>query len=34
MDTGPNDFAVFDQLQLVRFDGTTWVITGDAMVAK
>ena len=34
MDTGPNDFAVFDQLQLVRFDGTTWVSTGDAMVKK
>jgi ABC-type branched-subunit amino acid transport system substrate-binding protein len=34
MDTGPSDFAVFDQLQLVRFDGTTWVATGDAMVAK
>jgi ABC-type branched-subunit amino acid transport system substrate-binding protein len=34
MDTSPSDFAVFDQLQLVRFDGTTWVITGDAMVAK
>ena len=32
LDTGPNDFALFDQLQLVRFDGTTWVATGDALV--
>jgi ABC-type branched-subunit amino acid transport system substrate-binding protein len=35
MDTGPNDFALFDQLQLVRFDGTTWVLAGgDAVVRK
>jgi ABC-type branched-subunit amino acid transport system substrate-binding protein len=34
LETGPNDYALFDQLQLVRFDGTTWVITGDAIVAK
>jgi branched-chain amino acid transport system substrate-binding protein len=34
IETGPNDYAPFDQLQLVRFDGTTWVITGDAIVAK
>jgi hypothetical protein len=34
IETGPSDYAPFDQLQLVRFDGTTWVITGDAIVAK
>ncbi len=34
MNTGPNDFAVFDQLQLVRFNGTTWALTGDAVVSK
>jgi branched-chain amino acid transport system substrate-binding protein len=34
MDTGADDFAPFDQLQLVRFDGTTWVLSADAVVAK
>ncbi|HLK37507.1 MAG TPA: ABC transporter substrate-binding protein [Polyangiaceae bacterium] len=26
MSTSPTDFNVFEQLQLVRFDGTTWVL--------
>jgi ABC-type branched-subunit amino acid transport system substrate-binding protein len=34
MDTGPHDFFPFDQLALVRFNGTTWVPVGDALVAK
>jgi branched-chain amino acid transport system substrate-binding protein len=34
LDTGPNDFALFDQLQLVRFDGTTWAAVGDATVGQ
>ena len=34
IDTGPSDFAAFDQLELVRFDGTTWVLAGDAVVSK
>jgi branched-chain amino acid transport system substrate-binding protein len=34
IDTGPNDYFPFDQLALVRFDGTTWVPAGDALVVK
>ncbi len=34
LDTGPNDFALFDQLQLVRFDGTTWVAVGDTTAGQ
>jgi ABC-type branched-subunit amino acid transport system substrate-binding protein len=34
IDTGPKDFFPFDQLSLVRFDGTTWVATPDSVVAK
>jgi branched-chain amino acid transport system substrate-binding protein len=34
IDTGPHDFFPFDQLALVRFNGTTWVPVGDALVAK
>ena len=34
METGPNDYFVFDQLQLVRFDGTTWVAASDAVGSK
>jgi ABC-type branched-subunit amino acid transport system substrate-binding protein len=34
IETGPNDFFPFDQLMLVRFDGTTWVPVKDALVAK
>jgi branched-chain amino acid transport system substrate-binding protein len=34
INTGPHDFFPFDQLALVRFDGTTWVLAGDALVAK
>jgi branched-chain amino acid transport system substrate-binding protein len=31
LNTGPNDFFLFDQLMLVRFDGTTWVPAGQAL---
>ena len=34
LDTSPTDFFLFDQLELVRFDGTTWVPVGDAVVSK
>ncbi|MGO9837822.1 MAG: ABC transporter substrate-binding protein [Polyangiaceae bacterium] len=34
IDTGPTDYFPFDQLALVRFDGTTWVPAGDALVVK
>jgi branched-chain amino acid transport system substrate-binding protein len=34
LDTGPSDYFLFDQLELVRFDGTTWVPVGDAVVSK
>jgi branched-chain amino acid transport system substrate-binding protein len=34
LNTGPNDFFLFDQLTLVRFDGTTWAPAGQALVAK
>jgi branched-chain amino acid transport system substrate-binding protein len=28
IETAPNDYFPFDQLALVRFDGTTWVPAG------
>jgi ABC-type branched-subunit amino acid transport system substrate-binding protein len=34
MNTAPNDYFVFEQLQLVRFNGTTWVPFGDVLVSK
>jgi branched-chain amino acid transport system substrate-binding protein len=34
LDTGPKDYFLFDQLELVRFNGTTWVSPGTAVVAK
>jgi branched-chain amino acid transport system substrate-binding protein len=34
MDTGPNDYFLFDQLQLVRFNGTTWVTFGEPIGAR
>jgi branched-chain amino acid transport system substrate-binding protein len=34
LDTGPKDYFLFDQLELVRFDGTTWVPVPDAVVTK
>ena len=33
-DTGPNDFAPFQTMQLVRFDGKTWVGFGEPMAVK
>ena len=32
--TGPNDFAPFQTMQLVRFDGKTWVAFGEPMAVK
>ena len=32
--TGPDDFAPFQTMQLVRFDGTTWVAFGEPMAVK
>jgi branched-chain amino acid transport system substrate-binding protein len=34
MSTAPNDYFLFEQLQLVRFNGTTWVPFGDVLVSK
>jgi ABC-type branched-subunit amino acid transport system substrate-binding protein len=34
IDTGPKDFFPFDELSVVRFDGTTWVAAPDAVVSK
>jgi branched-chain amino acid transport system substrate-binding protein len=34
LNTAPNDYFLFKKLQLVRFDGTTWVPWGDALVAR
>jgi branched-chain amino acid transport system substrate-binding protein len=34
MNTAPNDYFLFEQLQLVRFNGTTWVPFGDVLVSK
>ena len=34
LNTGPNDYFLFDQLQLVRFDGTTWTPAPQALVVK
>jgi branched-chain amino acid transport system substrate-binding protein len=31
---GPNDFFLFDRLELVRFDGTTWTAVPDAAVVS
>lgn len=32
--TGPDDFAPFQTMQLVRFDGQTWVAFGEPMAVK
>jgi ABC-type branched-subunit amino acid transport system substrate-binding protein len=32
--TGPNDFAPFQTMQLVRFDGKTWIGFGEPMAVK
>ncbi len=32
--TNPNDFAPFQTMQLVRFDGKTWVAFGEPMAVK
>ena len=29
--TGPDDFAPLKQMQLQKFDGTTWKLFGDVM---
>lgn len=34
METGPNDYFLFDQLQLVRFNGTTWVAFGEPIGSR
>jgi branched-chain amino acid transport system substrate-binding protein len=34
IDTGPKDFFPFDELALVRFDGTTWVAMPGPLVSK
>jgi hypothetical protein len=34
MNTSPTDYFLFEQLQLVRFNGTTWVPFGDVLVSK
>ncbi|HET8744917.1 MAG TPA: ABC transporter substrate-binding protein [Ramlibacter sp.] len=34
VNTTPNDYAVFDTLQLARFDGKTWVKFGDLISAR
>jgi branched-chain amino acid transport system substrate-binding protein len=35
LETGPSDYFLFDQLQLVKFNGTTWTpAAGQALVAK
>ncbi len=34
MDTGPKDYFLFDQLQLERFNGTTWVASGEAIGSR
>jgi branched-chain amino acid transport system substrate-binding protein len=34
METGPNDYFLFDQLQLVRFNGTTWVTFGEPIGSR
>jgi hypothetical protein len=33
-DTGPNDYAPFQTMQLARFDGKTWVGFGEPMAVK
>ena len=33
MNTGPNDYLLFDQMRLARFDGKTWVAFGDVLTA-
>ena len=33
-DTGPNDYAPFQTMQLVKFDGKTWVGFGEPMAVK
>jgi hypothetical protein len=32
--TGPNDFAPFQTMQLVKFDGKTWQGTGEPVAVK
>ena len=32
--TGPNDFALFQTMQLVKFDGKTWVGFGEPVAVK
>jgi len=32
--TGPNDFAPFQTMQLVKFDGKTWEGFGEPMAVK
>jgi branched-chain amino acid transport system substrate-binding protein len=34
LETGPTDYFLFDQLQLVRFNGTTWVAFGEPIGAR
>ncbi len=34
LNTSPTDFFLFDQLQLVRFDGTTWAPVADAAIVS
>jgi branched-chain amino acid transport system substrate-binding protein len=31
LSTGPDDFAPIKQMQLMRFDGTTWKLFGDVI---
>jgi branched-chain amino acid transport system substrate-binding protein len=33
IDTSPTDFAPIEQMQLMKFDGKTWVLFGDVMSA-
>jgi branched-chain amino acid transport system substrate-binding protein len=33
MNTGPNDYLLFEQMRLSRFDGKTWVAFGDVLTA-
>ena len=33
-DTSPDDYAVFQTMQLVKFDGTTWQHYGQPMSVK
>jgi hypothetical protein len=33
INTGPNDYLLFEQMRLARFDGKTWVAFGDVLTA-